>query len=97
MNKNVSVLAVGVTLLFGCTTTSDVVQTDLGQFMISATGTSPSFTGTQDAISLAYQDASKHCASKGKSVETISLDKVEQALGKPGRATLQFKCVISTP
>ncbi len=60
--------------------------------MVSATGTSPAFTGTEDAIRKAYKEATAFCSERGGEVETISLDKVEQRIGRPGRATLHFRC-----
>ena len=62
-------------------------------YLVSATGTSPLFTGTDDAIKKTYREASEFCGEKGASVETVSLDTVAQAIGRPGRATLNFECV----
>lgn len=81
-------------VLVGCSSTG-VLQVNPGSYMVSATGTSPAFTGTEDAIKKAYQEASEFCAGRNGVVETLSLDKVEQAIGRPGRATLHFRCVDS--
>jgi hypothetical protein len=81
-------------LLSGCSSTG-VIQENPDSYMVSATGTSPAFTGTEDAIKRAYRDAAAFCAEKRSVVETLSLEKVEQAIGRPGRATLHFRCVHS--
>jgi len=78
-------------LLTACSS-SGVLQVNPGEYMVSATGTSPAFTGTEDSIRKAYKEATVFCAEKGGEVETISLDKVEQRIGRPGRATLYFRC-----
>lgn len=84
----------GALLVAGCTSTG-VVQVSPGFYMVSATGTSPAFTGTEDAIKKVYREASAFCAEQGRVVESGSLDTVEQAFGRPGRATLHFRCVES--
>lgn len=81
--------------LVACSSTG-VVQVNPGTYMVSATGTSPAFTGTEDAIKRAYRDAGAFCAQDGRVVETVSLDTVEQAIGRPGRATLHFRCVADS-
>lgn len=81
-------------LLTACSS-SGVLQVNPGEYMVSATGTSPAFTGTEDAIRKAYEQANAFCSEKGGEVETISLDKVEQRIGRPGRATLHFRCAGS--
>lgn len=78
-------------LLMACSSTG-VLQVNPGEYMVSATGTSPAFTGTEDAIRKAYQEANAFCSKRGGEVETISLDEVEQRIGRPGRATLHFRC-----
>ena len=72
---------------------SGVVQTGPESYLVTTTGTSPAFTGTQDAIAKAYKEAGAFCTQRGLVVDTISLDKQEQALGRPGRAILNFQCV----
>ena len=83
------------TLLFAACSSSGVIQVNPGAYMVSATGTSPAFTGTEDAIRKAYREATEFCGQTGRQVDTISLDKVEQAIARPGRATLHFRCVES--
>lgn len=90
--KSVMCAALLIGLLLGACSSSGVLQVNPGEYMVSATGTSPAFTGTEDAIRKAYEEANAFCSEKGGEVETISLDKVEQRIGRPGRATLNFRC-----
>lgn len=83
-----------LTAVAGCSSTK-VLETSPGEYLVSATGTSPAFTGTENAIQKAHVKAEEHCTAEGLVVETINLDIVEQALGRPGRATLRFRCVES--
>lgn len=85
-----SALLVGF-VVTACSSTG-VLQVNPGEYMVSATGTSPAFTGTEDAIRKTYKEANAFCSQRGGDVETISLDKVEQRIGRPGRATLHFRC-----
>ena len=79
-------------ITIGCSSTG-VLQVNPNEYMVSATGTSPAFTGTEDALKKVYVQANKHCAAQSRDVRTVSLDKVEQRLGRAGRATLNFECV----
>lgn len=91
--RSALVAVVAVSLLLAACSSSGVIQTNPGTYMVSATGTSPAFTGTEDAIRKAYREAAEFCGQDAREVETISLDKVEQAIGRPGRATLHFRCL----
>lgn len=88
----VSCTALLVSFLLTACSSSGVLQVNPGEYMVSTTGTSPAFTGTEDAIRKAYKEATTFCSEKEGDVVTISLDKVEQRIGRPGRATLKFRC-----
>lgn len=94
VKRNCFLAALCGLFLVSCTS-SGVLQVNPGEYMVSTTGSSPAFTGTEDAIKRAYKDAGEFCTKKGLVVETVSLEKVEQRLGRAGRATLTFRCVKS--
>ena len=85
-------VVIGGMLVCACTS-SGVLETNPGQYLVSATGTSPAFTGTEDAIEKVYSEANAKCAGQNQHVDTISLETIEQQLGRAGRATLKFRCV----
>jgi hypothetical protein len=79
--------------LSACTTATGVLQEGPATYVVSASGTSPAFTGTQDAMKKVNSEASAFCAHQGRQLDTISLQTGDQALGHPGQATLHFRCV----
>ena len=86
-------------LLASCTGTG-IIQVNEDTYMVSSTGTSPllsgtspTSTGTDDAIKKSYREATEFCQESGAGVESVSLETVAQAFGRPGRATLHFQCI----
>lgn len=86
------ILSAALAFALGCATSS-VIQVDQETYMVSSTGTSPLFRATVKSTERVYQEAREFCEAKGKTVETVSLDTVEQKIGQPGHAELRFRCV----
>lgn len=91
--KRAATLAAAFALAAGGCAGSGVLQAGPGEYIVSETGTSPAFRGTQNAIRKVHKQAAAFCAQSGQIVDTIELDTTEQRLGKPGGATLRFRCV----
>jgi hypothetical protein len=57
-------LAIGILFLYGCASTSGVMEAENGTYLISAKA-SPARGGTAGANALAYEEAQKFCATAG--------------------------------
>jgi hypothetical protein len=47
------------------------------------------------ATAYVYDTANDYCVARGRTVETIRLDQVDSAIGKPSRTSLRFRCVFA--
>jgi hypothetical protein len=82
-----------VCLLLAACSSTGIIQVNPGVYMISATALGPpAFTGAEEAVRMAYAEAAAYCTEQGRAVDTQSLEKVAEAVGRPGRATLRFRC-----
>lgn len=72
---------------------TQIVPMDHGTFLVSKRSAQAHYGPPLDAREDVYHEAGQYCARQGKGVETVSLDIVDSHLGRPGNASLQFKCV----
>jgi len=80
-------------ILSACTSSTGIVKDGKDAFRIMITGDT-GFTNSGSLQKKAYRDASNHCSSKGKIMETIEMDsKQARPLGGWPEATLRFRCV----
>jgi hypothetical protein len=78
--------------LAGCAS-SGVMTVDQDTYMIVKRTAQVGFGPPVAATAYVYREANAFCASKSKKVETINLDQVDSALGRPSSASLKFRCV----
>lgn len=64
MNKLTLITLSASTILFGCASTSGVMEAENGTYFISAKA-APARGGTAGANALAYEEATKFCSTKG--------------------------------
>jgi hypothetical protein len=76
-----------------CTTTTGVIPIGKDTFMIGTTGKSPGgFSGTE-AKALAFQEAHKFCAGKGRKIQVVNTQQADMRFGVNATAELQFMCL----
>jgi hypothetical protein len=74
---------------------SGVMTVDKDTYMISKRSAQMGFGPPVAATAYVYKEANAYCANLKKKVETLRLDQVDSAFGRPAAASLRFRCVSS--
>ena len=85
-------VAIFVILLAGCADPG-VERVNSYLYQVAATRSNADSTGMEEATRLVYAEARTYCAKQERIVETDTLARFDQDLGRPGSATLRFRCV----
>ena len=80
-----AVCSIALALLSGCAMTSDVMEAEGGTYLISAHA-APIRGGATGANSVAYNDAQKFCAEKGKRAVVLTAQERDVYQGSMGSA-----------
>jgi hypothetical protein len=86
------ILAAGFLTLAACAS-SGVMTVDQDTYMIVKRTAQVGFGPPVAATAYVYREANTFCANKNKKLETINLDQVDSAIGRPSSASLKFRCV----
>jgi len=70
-----------------------VVQVNSYMYEVAATRSKGVFTDLEDATLQVYSEAKAFCAKQERVVETDSLARFEEDIGRPASAALRFRCV----
>ena len=70
-----------------------VLQVNSYIFEVAATRSKGASTDLEDATQQDYSEAKAFCAKQDRVVETDSLARFEEDIGRPASATLRFRCV----
>jgi hypothetical protein len=70
-----------------------VVAIDSYKYEVVATRSTGAATDLEVAELQVYSEAKAFCAKQDREVETVSLARFEEDLGRPASATLRFRCV----
>ena len=89
--KKILIATAVASILAGCASTG-IIPADRDTYLVSQTWAPFGFQAPTHATATVYQQAHDFCAQRGLQVETVSLDQVPSALGRPTSATLQFRC-----
>jgi hypothetical protein len=89
--SNVVVLA-SVLALTACSSTG-VLQSGSDRFMVSKTSLQVGFGAPTAVHAEISQEANAFCAKQSKKVEVVNTTIAHPALGRPGSATIEFRCV----
>jgi hypothetical protein len=65
-------------------------------YMVSKRSAQMGFGPPVGATAYVYKEANGYCANIGKKVETLKLDQVDSACGRPASASLKFRCVLAS-
>ena len=84
--------AMAVSMLTACATTTDVVSTGPGTYMVAAQGVVGGSSSGKQAFK-AQKRAAEYCSAQGKQVETIDAKEVPGGYGKVASATVNFRCI----
>jgi len=86
----------GVVLLLAACASSGVMTVDQDTYLIVKRTAQLGFGPPVAATAYVYREANAYCANKSGKVETINLDQVDSAMGRPSSASLKFRCVSDT-
>ena len=90
--KVASFIAVVLVALAGCASTG-VIQSGSDRYMVSKTSLKVGFGPPTAAHAAISQEADDFCAKQNKKVEVVNANITHPALGRPGSATLEFRCI----
>lgn len=76
----------------GCSS-SDVQQVNSYMYQVASIRSNSDSTGMEEATRQVYSRAEAFCAKSERVVETDSLARFDQDMGRPGSATLRFRCI----
>jgi hypothetical protein len=86
--------------LAGCSSTGTgtfmdhgVVKVNSYIYEVAATRSKGASTDLEDARQQVYSEANAFCAKQHQVVETDSLARFEEDIGRPASATLRFRCI----
>jgi hypothetical protein len=85
-------IAVTVFALTGCASTG-IIQSGSDRYMVSKTSLQVGFGAPTAVHGEISQEANDFCAKKNKKMETVNTTITHPALGRPGSATLEFRCI----
>lgn len=85
------VIFVSLLFLSGCGSTG-VVQMEPNKFMVSVKSPKIGFVSASEEKAEAYKEANQFCASRGKAVETVSLETRNSGAFRSASAELEFRC-----
>lgn len=77
--------------LAGCAG-SGVMTVDRDTYMVVKRTAQVGFGPPVAATAYVYDHANAFCEGKGRTVETVKLDQVDSAFGRPSSASLTFRC-----
>lgn len=72
---------------------SGILQTGKDTYMVSKRSPQAGFGEPVGAKTYVYEQANKHCGGMGRSVETVNLETQDSGFGRPGSATLEYRCI----
>ena len=76
-----------------CTKDTGILETSTGIYLISISAPQVSFGPPIQQKADAYEQATEFCRKKGRRLETIDLQEVNQVFGRHGSVSLEFMCV----
>lgn len=89
----VFLLSLSLLILFGCTTTSEIVPAGPGKYMLSGGNLAVGASGAEIETEL-YKKASEFCRAKGKIFEPLSTSSSDyQVFHGTANAELTFHCI----
>jgi hypothetical protein len=86
-----SFLIISFITLTGCASTG-IMKTGGDRYMISKTSLQIGFGAPTAVYADISQEAEVFCANQNKAVDVVNTDIKHPALGRPGSATLEFRC-----
>lgn len=89
--KSIGIIAAAVAMLAGCVSTTTVMQTGPGTWDVSAT--SDGLRSASDARAAALQEANKHCATLGKTIQVVRDRSERTRMDIDTTYTVTFRCV----
>jgi hypothetical protein len=72
---------------------SGIMTVDRDTYMVVKRSAQVGFGPPVAATAYVYDHANAFCEDKGRTVETVKLDQVDSAFGRPSSASLTFRCV----
>lgn len=87
-----SIIFLSFATLIGCAS-SGIMKTGGDKYIISKTSLQVGFGAPTAVYAEISKEADDFCASQNKIVETTNTDIKHPALGRPGSATLEFRCI----
>jgi hypothetical protein len=90
------IVAIAPLLILTACASSGVMTVDQDTYLIVKRTAQVGFGPPVVATAYVYREANDYCANKAKKVETVTLDQVDSAFGRPSSASLKFRCVIDT-
>jgi ABC-type nitrate/sulfonate/bicarbonate transport system substrate-binding protein len=85
-------IATTVTALTACASTG-IIKSGADTYMVSKTSLQVGFGPPTAVHAEISQEANNFCAGQGKKVEIVNTTITHPALGRPGSATLEFRCI----
>jgi hypothetical protein len=86
------IVALALVVVAGCASTSDVVPTGDGAYMVSAHGVMGYSSGGEQKAK-AFKSAEAFCKEKGKSLQTIAEADTPGGFGRVASGEVRFRCV----
>jgi len=82
----------GLLLLSGCASTG-IMKSGDDRYIVSKTSLQVGFGAPTATYAKISKEAEDFCAKQNKTIEVVDTDIIHPALGKPGSATLEFRCI----
>jgi hypothetical protein len=86
------IFAITLFVLTGCASTG-IIQSGSDRYMVSKTSLQIGFGAPTAVHGEISQEANDFCAKQNKKMEIINTTITHPALGRPGSATLEFRCI----
>ena len=91
-NRSFVIAAAACTFLSACASTG-VIQSGSDRYMISKTSLQVGFGAPTAVHAEISQEAIEFCSKQNKKVEVVNTTINHPALGRPGSATVEFRCI----